>query len=164
MNRTDIVIGFAILVVLVGGFLVLKSQSTPSLENIPYPSSTPVSIQSKIESQFNVNIPADVQKAELKDTTGGTASAIATRDYKNNTYSLTILADLPDPASGEFYQAWIYTDIDKPVSLGKLSIAKGGWMFEYQSKNDYSKDNNVLITLEKTFDQTPETHILEGSF
>ncbi len=166
MNRRDIVVGFGILIALVGGVLVLRRSSTPALTSIPTP--TPSSEQ-KIESSFKVDIPDDVEKADLKDVANVAGTAIATRKYENNTFSATILADLPDPADGEFYQAWIAKDSlsdEKTVfaSLGRMKVAKGGWMIEFSKKEDLTNQKNVLISLEKTADSKPEKHIMEGSF
>ena len=167
MNKRDIVIGFVILVVLAVVVLSLRRERTASVPNLPQ--ATPVSGEQKIESSFKVNIPDDVEKADLKDVSGSDGIAIATRKFENNTYTATVLADISDPKAGEFYQAWVSKGDLKDsnsefISLGKLKLAKGGWMIEFRSNTNYSDYKNVLISLESTFDSKPETHILEGSF
>jgi len=76
---------------------------------------------------------------------------------------LTILAGLPDPKTGYFYQGWIVNGTTY-LSLGKLRVAKGGYLVDFRSTTNYSNIKNVVVTLEKVFNNTPETRILEGSF
>jgi len=49
--------------------------------------------------------------------------------------------------------------------------SEGEWILEYSSENEYRSYNDVVITVETAdattyggTDDTPETHILEGSF
>ncbi|KKQ24958.1 MAG: hypothetical protein US62_C0036G0019 [Candidatus Woesebacteria bacterium GW2011_GWA1_37_8] len=165
MNRRDIVIGAVVLLAIAGLIYWRQVSKKVSTQTVP----ETLSVEDKIEDKFKYQIPDDVEKAELKDITGGDASAISTRKFENNKFTSTILADLPDPVPGSFYQGWLVKgeegkDDYAILSLGKLTVAKGGWMLDYSStsnKTDYSK---VLITLEKKFDTTPETKVLEGSF
>ncbi len=122
-----------------------------------------------IEEAFKFDIPDDVEKAELKATKGDDFRAIATRKYEDGVYSHTVIADLPDPEGGTFYEGWLVRgnpgddDFDV-VSTGKMVIAKGGYLLNFESTTDHSEYKNVVITLEKKADSTPEEHILEGSF
>lgn len=157
MKARDIVIGLIILAVLAGTIYFIR-RPRQSLEELPSPS-----IEEKIEESFNLEIPEDVDKAQLKDVTGGTSSGIATRSYEGGKFSHMVLADLPDPAAGAFYEGWLMMGKDF-FSTGKMRIAKGGWILEYESGVDYSDYNQAVITRELVDDRTPETHILEGSF
>ncbi|MGD8744127.1 MAG: hypothetical protein PVJ52_00845 [Candidatus Woesebacteria bacterium] len=157
MNRRDIVIGVIVLVALALMVYFWQSRTPEELE-IPQPSS----VEEQIEQSFNVDIPEDVEKIELTDTAGMDASAIATRDVEEG-YSLTILADLPDVQEGEFYQAWIENE-EKTIPVGRLTVAKGGYILEFESSIDYSEYDSVMVTLEETPDQTPEETILQGDF
>src|SRR3990167_6785957 len=134
MKRRDIVIGILILAI-VGGVIYWRQRSLPS-EEMKVPET--LSLEDTLEEKFKIEIPEDVDKAELKDVTGGSASAIAIRKFENNKFTHSILADLPDP--------------------------KAGWMLEFESSTDYSDYNKVVVTSEKVADKTPEKHILEGSF
>lgn len=166
MDRRDIVIGVIILIILAGAiFMLRRNPSVPEMANNPSP--TP-SVESRLEDSFKVDIPDDAEKAELKDVANVNGTAIATRSWENNRYSATVLADLPDPESG-FYQVWIgrggATDANTTfVSLGRMRVAKGGWMVEFQSNTNYSDYDTVIVTQESTSDSRPEKHILEGSF
>lgn len=113
MKTRDIVIGFMVLVILVAGVLWVKKVKTNKILTVP--TSTP-GIQKIIEEKFGrVNIP-DTEKAELKDVSGLGGMGIATRTE--------VLADLPDPETGP-YQVWVDGKL-----LGKMRIAKGGWIFD----------------------------------
>jgi len=166
MNRRDIVIGVGVLL-LIGGLVFYWRQKSTKKEQIVVPAVQ--SVQDKIEEKFKYQIPENVDKAELKDVTGGNASAIATREYQNQKYSSTFLADLPDPEAGTFYQAWLVKGTQGQegysiVSLGKLVIAKGGWMIDFSSQKDYTSYDKVMVTKETIFDNTFEKTVLEGSF
>jgi len=50
------------------------------------------------------------------------------------------------------------------ISTGRLTLAKGGYMLEFESSRDYSEYSEVVVTLEAVDDKKPEKHILEGSF
>lgn len=164
MNKRDIVIGSVVILALAGILYFRQSQKE---EDVVVPET--LSVEDQIEEKFKYDIPDNVEKAELKDVSGGDSSAIATKDYSENKFSSTFLADLPDLEAGYFYQGWISKGEEgkenyQMLSLGKLIIAKGGWMLDYSSSKDYSDFEKVIITKEKVFDSTPETTILEGSF
>jgi hypothetical protein len=163
MNRRDIVVGAVILAVLAG--VVFWNRDDSEEINVPQT----LSVEDKIEESFNLQIPDDVGRSELKDVSGKDASGIATRKYENGVFEHSVLTDLPDPEQGKFYQGWLTKgskgeDDYSLVSVGKLRLAKGGYMLDYKSKTDYSSHNQVVVTLEEKFDDTPEEHVLEGSF
>lgn len=153
MNKKDIAIGAGILLVLLGAFFLLRRSDN---ENTDVPAATPTSsVEQKIESAFKVDIPDDVDKAELK---GDGGSGIATKKFENGKFNATILADLPDsqvPYKAEIRKA----DDDKQIiSLGNLRVAKGGYMVEFQANQDLSEYKKVLILGEDS------KVVLEGSF
>lgn len=151
INRNDVVVGLIILAILAGLIYWFRTRGT---ETPALPEVTIEEREADLENKFRVDIPDDIEKAELKAVAGKDGIGIATRDE--------ILVDLPDPSAGAFYQAWLEKD-GKVVSLGKLRIAKGGWLIEYSSAN-YLGYNKVIISEEKVFDSKLETRVLEGSF
>jgi hypothetical protein len=159
MNRKDIVIGLAILAIIAGLVFFAKRSKNSGLA---VPSETPT-IEQKVQDRFKYTVPAGVDKIELKDVSGGNSFAVATRKFENQTFDVTVLADLPDPEAGSFYEAWIQKD-NINVPLGKLSVAKGGYLVNFTSSKDYSDYNKFIVTIEKKDDLTPETYVLEGSF
>lgn len=161
MKTRDIVTGLIVLVILIAGVLLIRNARNKSLTNVPSP--TP-SIEQQVTQKFgNLTIPANADKADLTDVSGGQGMGEAARTFENGKFSLTVLADLPSPKAGYFYQGWIFNGT-ADISLGKLRIAKGGYLIDFTSTKDYSSYSKVVVTLEKVFDNTPETHILEGSF
>lgn len=159
MNSRDIVVGLVILV-LVGGAIYFVRRPNTSI----VPEETPIkTIEKKMEDTFKLEIPEDVDKVELKDVSKGLASGIATRKYENGKFEHTVLADLPDPENGRFYEGWLVKD-GKTILTGKMRLAKGGYLLNFSSNKDYSDYKKVVVTLEGKDDQTPEEHILEGSF
>jgi hypothetical protein len=159
MKKKDIVIGLVILAALAG--LIYWGSRRGEGEELPLP--TVPSVEEKIEGAFDIEIPENVDKAELEDVSGGDASGIATRKFENGLFNHMVLADLPDPEPGEFYEGWLIKD-GEVISTGKMRLAKGGYLLEFESSTDYPDYNQVVITLEKIDDENPEAHILEGSF
>ena len=165
MNRRDIVIGLVILFALAGFiFFRAKRETSPELI-VPQTLST----EDTLEEKFGLTLPEDVEKVELNDVSGGDGSGIATRKFESGIFTHTILADLPEPTSGTFYQGWLVRgsagdDNFAFISTGRMTLAKGGYLLEFQSATDFSEYNQVIVTKEIVADSTPETHILEGSF
>jgi hypothetical protein len=165
MKTRDIVIGIVVLLIL-GGVIYFRQKNKTSSETTVPPTST---VEQKMEDKFHVQIPDDVSKAELKDSTGGNSTGIATKNFNNGKFQASVLADLPEAKSGTFYQGWMTKGDEgskdySTVSLGKLKSAKGGWMVDFESSTDYSDYTRFMVTEEKKFDNTPETKVLEGSF
>lgn len=164
MNRRDIVIGFIILVVVAGIiYLVRRPKVTPLA------TPTPSSVEQNIESKFNTTIPEDTEKAELKDATGGASSGIAARKFENNKFTLTVLADLPDLTSAEFYEVWIVRGQTGEsnyslIAIGRMQIAKGGYLLDYTSATDYSDYQKVIVSQETRLTNLPQKTVLEGSY
>lgn len=158
MKKKDIVIGIIVLSVLALILVFYRNSKTPSLTEIENLKQK----ETQIENEFKIDIPEDIEKASLEDVSGGDSLGIATREFENGMYTLTILADLPDLELG-FYQGWLVKD-DMYVSVGKASVAKGGYLLEFNSSIDYSDYQKVQVTQEVVFDSTPEVTILEGEF
>src|SRR5258707_1607625 len=132
-NRRDILIGAAILVIIILAIYLIRR---PAIFNTVTVSPVPSAIsefEQKLEDQFNIKVPDNVEKIELKDVTGGISQGIATRIYENNVFEHTVIADLTDPDSGYFYQGWLMRGNPGDttfgyVSTGKLESEKGGYM------------------------------------
>lgn len=165
MKGRDIVTGLVVVLIIIGGALLIKKNRANKLQSI----ATPIpSIEEKITNKFGgITIPDDAEKADLNDVSGGNALGIATREYKDNKYTLTVLADLQAPESGYYYQAWIAKNEGTNlayVNAGELRVAKGGYLVDFTSNKDFTEFKKVIVTLEKKSDLTPEKPILEGSF
>lgn len=165
MKARDVVTGFIVVLILIGGFLLIKKNKANKLSVVPTPGP---SIEEQITSKFGgITIPSDRDKADLTDASGGNALGIATREYEGGKFSLTVLGDLPEPTPGSHYQAWIIKDDGTNiayVNVGELRTAKGGYLTDYASSKDFTEFKKVIVTSETNFDTTPEKKVLEGSF
>ena len=145
MTRKQVVIGLIVLVILISGALIIKKSLNKKALVVPV--QTP-SIQQKIENNFpGFIIPEDVEKTELRDVSGGDGFGIFT--------DTEVMANLPDLESGYFYQVWS-NENGVLVSLGKMRVAKGGYLFEGNLKS-----KKIVVSREKVFDNKLEVKILE---
>jgi hypothetical protein len=166
VRRKNIVVGILIVVVL--GVVVYFWRTKGRNLQVPEQKSAPEAEQ-EIEERFNVVLPEDAEKIQLKDKAGKDKVAIATRKYMDNTFSMTLLADLPTPEDGKYYQGWIVRGDEGEnnysiFSLGRLNVAKGGFVVDFSSSKDYTNYNKVVVSLESTPDSQIEEIVLEGSF
>lgn len=152
-NRKDVVTGLIVILLIIGGAYLYKYLKKPRTQT-PTPSPASIEIRKDFSDSFKINIPDNVNTIELKDITGGDSRGIATDSE--------ILVDAADPNLGYYYEAWLESS-DKLVSLGKLKVAKGGWLIEYDKSKNLNS-TKVVISIEKVNDNKIEKRILEGSF
>ena len=147
MKSRDIALGLIVVVFLIAGVLWIRKvrmDKALRLQATPTPTT-----EEKISKSFNnLQVPDNIRKVELTDVAGGDGFGIATSDM--------VLADLPDLQPGYFYQVWLEKD-GRLLSLGKMRVAKGGWLLEGQISG------KVVVSQEKVFDNNLETRVLEGS-
>jgi len=162
-------LSIAAVVLVVGGlgYFLYKQSQVPVDEDINIDDIVAEEKADDLIESMNFEVPEDADRATLKDVSGGESIGVATRQESEEggrTYSL--LAALPDPSSGEFYEGYMMeSGEDDEVYLGKLRKAKGGWLLEYEGQSSLLESNpKVVITLEKVDDETPETKVLEGAF
>lgn len=166
MKARDVIIGLIVLVVLITGAIYIRNARKAKSLTVPVP--TPNFQQT--ESKFpGLTVPENADKANLNNVSGGEGVGESFKTFSNGKFALTVMADLPAPAAGYFYQSWLVRgnpgdDNFAFVSLGKMNMAKGGYISELSTSKDYSDYKKVVVTLEKSLDATPEVHILEGSF
>lgn len=115
------------------------------------------------EAKIEGGIDLKTEKASFKDVKyGGSASATATRAFGGGVYSLTVTANLPDPKNTN-YQVWLVGSAG-PVSIDYMRGSKTTWSLNLRDSDKFSKYKGIWITLERTRDDLPEEHVLEGSF
>ncbi|MFC1687601.1 anti-sigma factor [Patescibacteria group bacterium] len=116
-------------------------------------------------SQLVMNDPAAQQTAIIA-VDGSPGSGTAYRLWKNETLSHYVQASLQQPATGSSYEGWLVQS--SPVaffSTGVMTDNGGGiYTLEYTSEQEYPTYLQVVITEETVVDETPETHVLEGTF
>ncbi|HSL86160.1 MAG TPA: hypothetical protein VK861_04445, partial [Bacteroidales bacterium] len=106
MKKGDIVKAGIIVAVVVGFFYVINQ--TPD-EDVTEPDmdfqETLEETERQIEEQFQTEVPEGAERAQLRgEEVDG--RALATRDVTEEGTNISVLADLPDPEQGMFYQAW----------------------------------------------------------
>ncbi len=151
-TRRDVIIGFVIIAIIIAGALAIRKNRQAKLALNATPA--PVSFQNELEDSFKYDIPDDTTTVELKDVAGGNSRGIATEKE--------ILVDANDPQNGYFYQGWLQKG-DTLVSVGKLQVAKGGWLLKFD-KTMLPDAEKVVVSLETVNDSKLEAKILEGSF
>lgn len=163
MDRRNVIVGVVIILAVVLFIVYIRTRPTQNpLDSIPTPS-----VEEKIEQSFNLEIPDDLERAELKAVTGD-GSGLATRKFEDGKFELTILADLEEPQNG-FYQGWLVMGSEDGgsydvVLLGTLKVAKGGYLLEYISSSDLLNYKKVVVSKENSEDLSIEQMILEGTF
>lgn len=93
---------------------------------------------------------------------GGEAKATATRSYGGGIYNLSVEARLPDPVNTN-YQVWLVSG-NGPLPVDYMRGAKTGWSLSLRDTDKYSSYRGIWITLERTKDDKPEEHVMEGTF
>lgn len=112
---------------------------------------------------------AKLEVATLKSFTDLSLEGSATRSTEGEKFTLSIDATLPDFERGSFYQVWLVKsrygtpDFDY-FAVGTLVKVGEKYNLEFSEEADYSQFKTVVITQEKVEDDTPEVHVLEGSF
>lgn len=152
-SKRDVIIGFIIIILIIAGAFYYKNLKTPKTLVTSKPAS--VEFQKDFEDKFNFDIPDNADSIEVKDVSGGNGRGIATENE--------VLIDIDNPQVGYFYEGWLEKSDGSMISIGKLKMAKGGWLLEYD-KNIQPEASKIVISLEKVNDKIIEKRILEGSF
>lgn len=162
MKGKEVLIGFVVVAAVIGAIFFLRARK---VTKAPAPISSPSIevVEEKIEEGFKITIPSDVERIELAAVSEITGTGLATRKYAAGKFTHMVLADLPDPTVGSFYQGWLVKD-DTSLATDRLQIAKGGYLLEFIYPTDLSSYNKVVVSLEKVLGQRPTKSVLEGSF
>lgn len=153
MGRKRLFAGLFVILVIFGIVYGIKRAKDSRVQ--PLTISTPIAVQN-LQDRFNIVVPDDVEKISLDVMFGFEGVGIATRKYADGTFSHIVIADLPEPASGN-YQAWLIKDDRTKISTGALKFAKGGYLMEFTSNTDYSDYKKVEVRL-------GTATVLSGSF
>lgn len=121
--------------------------------------------EESIEESFQLEIPENIDKTELVNKTGEDGMAIATREVVQNEFVLTVLANVPD---GEYYAALVRGILGdenfdiKPI--GQLKLAKGGYLSEFESSEDLSDYDRIIVSKTPITTSIPDELVFDGSF
>lgn len=123
---------------------------------------TPISLDNS-QNVAEGGVDLATQKAQLVDVKyGGEAGGVATRSFGGGTYILSVDATLPDP-KGNSYGVWLQSG-DEVILIDYMSGSKNSWSFRLRGPDKFSGYREIWITLERSKDQKPEEHVLEGSW
>lgn len=107
----------------------------------------------------------DGRIAILADVNGGKLRGEA-GVYRNfGIYNVYAKIKLDKPSGNDFYEAWVTNPATNQFfSIGKMEIdSAGNYNVTYNTDNIHPGFDRIVVTLEKTPDNTPEKHIAEGS-
>ena|SRR3990167_7754426 len=158
------VLGLVVVVGLVwGGLRYVKRTERGGGKGPAVSPSTVETAEKRLEGITNFEVPDVGEKAELKDVSGGSGVGVARRVEEGGGIRVEILASLPDPDGGEFYEGWLSSE-KETRSLGELVSAKGGFLVTKVFGERLADFKKVGVTLEKKKDATMEKKVLEGIF
>jgi len=124
-----------------------------------------LSVEDSIEERFRLEIPEDIEKTELHNRSNESVKGIATREFEEGKFFLTILANIPE---GDYHAALIRgnegEEIFDIMPIGKLRVAKGGYLIEFQSNTDLSEYNHVVVSEDPITTTIPSELVFDGSF
>ncbi len=115
-----------------------------------------------------ISVGAEALEAGLNPVGGTHGSGSATMQYVNGELQHLIVATLPDPPVGYFYEGWLIRS--KPFdffSTGRMIQHADDlkWYLLYEEGEDKRDYKKVVVTLEpEDGDPAPADHVLEGQF
>ncbi len=164
VERRNTVLGAIVLILIVLGLIwYTRTRQPEQITDLPTPSPT-----QQLEDRFNTQIPEGAERTNLSPV-NGEGSGLATRRVENGRLEHTVLAELPDPAVGEFYQGWLIRGQEGDenydvVKTSRMRLAKAGFVLDYVVNQDLLDHNRVLISRERVDDSNVETAVLQGEF
>ncbi len=162
-------LSIAAVVLVIGGlgYFLFRQSRQPDEVSVDTADTAAEQKAQELLDSFNKEVPENASRVTLKDVSGGDSAGVATvsEAVEDEAREYSVLAALPEPESGEFYEAYLVSDeAENQILLGRLQQAKGGWMVETSSGVDLGEEAKIQVTREKVNDQTPEEPVLEGSF
>ncbi|MDQ3158938.1 MAG: anti-sigma factor [bacterium] len=147
-----------ILIITIGAYVLLNNDEVSA----PSTSNETVSEQTDESSMLQTDV---AQLSAVGEYTGS-GEATRTFDLAGPKFFHDVIANIPDPAEGKFYEGWLVNN-GKFFSTGKLEKNGEQYILNYVGDKDYPDHNLVVITEETEangLDNKPEAHVLEGSF
>lgn len=124
---------------------------------------TPVALSDNVLDVTEGGVDLITGSATLTDIKyGGEAKAVATRSYGGGIYKLSVDATLPDPKNVN-YQVWLVSG-ENVLPIDYMRGLGTSWSLSLRSEDKYSGYGGIWITLERSKDELPEEHVMEGSF
>lgn len=104
------------------------------------------------------------RSAVLRPVGGTSGEGVAVRTVGNE-FSVRVTAQLPEPRSGSFYEAYLArTEPAAQFSIGRLQKVGEDWVVTLTQARDASAYGTLFVSLESADDKKPEQKVLEGAF
>lgn len=170
-----IFVGVLILALIGGGFwLINRNQPkeemvNPEITLEPSEQLTPELVPSMSQAEKQAIEDAFAKEGAemtlLKDVSGGQAVGTAWRQYDGTKFYHKIdLSNLTAPDKGFFYEGWLVSEAGF-FSTGRLGVVDGRGKLYFSADEDKTDFRGVVVTLEpEDGNETPDKHVLEGSF
>lgn len=150
-------------------FLPGQTVSVPVSRSIVLENADEIGTEANVaQSTEDVEISSQAFEVALSAVGNSHAEGAATSDYVDGTFRHLIVATLPDPPEGYFYEGWLVRS--RPFnffSTGNLiqHVDDLKWYLVYESDDDKRDYNKVIVTLEPNDGNlAPAEHVLEGVF
>ena len=160
MRQWLILVVVVILVVIGLRLLRRPAPSTPT----PTPETTTEEVKDRVNrllESAGIEVPAGVKRVDLVGS-DSQSTGVATVKADGQA-EITILAAVPDLDTG-WYEGWLTkSDGSEPLSLGRLTLAKGGYLLETTITEIGDRRQIIVSSQVKPSDQ-PTTEILKGTF
>ena len=160
---------FLILIILLGVYFIFTSVSekTSISENIE-----PVAVTDEpitlVESSFDLTFLQNEStvKIDLNSVDESSSYGSAFILLEDDNLSHYVIADLPVPDDGSVYEGWIVNSATTSFFSTGVMVLDANGQFELFYSQELLEEgyDKVVITLETIVDETPEAHVLEGSF
>ncbi len=150
-------------------FLPGQTVSVPVSRSIVLENTDDIDTEANVaQSTEDIEISSQAFEAALSAIGDSHAEGAATSDYVDGTFHHLVVATLPDPPEGYFYEGWLVRS--RPFdffSTGEFiqHVDDLKWYLVYESEDDRRDYNKVIVTLEPNDnDLAPAEHVLEGVF
>lgn len=150
-------------------FLPGQTVSVPVSRSIVLENADEIGTEANVaQSTEDVEISSQAFEAALSAVGNSHADGAATSDYVDGIFRHLVVATLPDPPEGYFYEGWLIRS--RPFdffSTGEFiqHVDDLKWYLVYESDDDKRDYNKVIVTLEPNDGNlAPAEHVLEGVF
>ncbi len=108
--------------------------------------------------QANISLPENSERINLRALEGVEATGVVSLSKDENETRVAVIASLPENES-ENYVVWMVGDGVDALKLGRLRLAKGGYLLDQSVSEDLRQYERVLIGKESDL---PDSPLLSG--
>ena len=153
-----------LIILVIIGYYFWNNANTPKTS----PINTPATQSMTEEEKMKTEMLESSLSAELLAVGLFTGSGTATTTWNGSTFTNSVMATLPSPPEGKFYEGWLVRNSPELtfISTGKLELEGDQYVLKYTSETNYPNHIDIVVTLETSadgLDNKPEAHVLEGA-